>query len=148
MGGGERQEVYPQCGGGQPLWHAASDQAVYHQESPPHARDAAFSVLVMAELLRALEARSDTRTVWQVGLLTNMPLFVIVVASVTLQLAMHHLPALQALFGTAPFSFGQGVAWLMLGSMPLGVLELRKVLRRSRAVCKLVGEAEEPCLRK
>ncbi len=49
--------------------------------------------------------RSDTRTVWEVGLLSNMPLFVIVLASFALQLAIHHLPALQALFGT----FGVGL---------------------------------------
>jgi P-type Ca2+ transporter type 2C len=96
---------------------------------------------VIAELLRAFGARSDTRTVWQVGLLSNMQLFVIVVASFALQLAIHHLPALQALFGTAPISLGQCVAWLGLGSVPLFVLELRKVLRRSRAGRRPVGEA-------
>jgi len=53
------------------------------------ARDAAFSTLVIAELLRAFGARSDTHTVWQMGLVSNMPLFVIVVASFALQLAMH-----------------------------------------------------------
>lgn len=65
----------------------------------------------------------------------------IVVASFALQLAIHHLPALQAIFGTAPISFGQCVAWLVLGSVPLGVLELRKVLRRSRAAPRPVEEA-------
>jgi Ca2+-transporting ATPase len=104
------------------------------------ARDAAFSALVIAELLRAFGARSETRTVWQVGLLSNMQLFVIVMASFALQLAIHHLPALQALFGTSPISLGQCAAWVGLGSVPLLVLELRKVLRRSRAVRRPVEE--------
>jgi P-type Ca2+ transporter type 2C len=107
------------------------------------ARDAAFSALVIAELLRAFGARSDTRTVWQMGLLSNMQLFVIVMASFALQLAIHHLPALQALFGTAPISLGQCVAWVGLGSLPLLVLELRKVVQRSRAGRRPVGEARD-----
>jgi Ca2+-transporting ATPase len=65
-----------------------------------------------------------------------MQLFVIVVASFALQLAIHHLPALQALFGTSPISLGQCAAWVGLGSIPLFVMELRKVVRRSRAVCR------------
>jgi P-type Ca2+ transporter type 2C len=113
----------------------------YIDHNLEHARDAAFSALVIAELLRAFGARSETRTVWQVGLLSNMQLFVIVVASFALQLAIHHLPALQALFGTSPISLGQCAAWVGLGSVPLLVLELRKVLRRSRAVRRAVGEA-------
>ncbi len=74
--------------------------AWYSEHNLTHARDAAFSVLVVAELLRAFGARSETRTVWQMGLLSNRPLCVIVIASLALQLALHHLPALQALFGT------------------------------------------------
>jgi P-type Ca2+ transporter type 2C len=100
------------------------------------ARSAAFSVLVIDELLRAFSARSDTRTVWQVGLLSNLQLVVIVLASFALQLAIHHLPALQALFDTAPISLVQCIAWLVLGSVPLLALELRKVLRRSREARK------------
>jgi Ca2+-transporting ATPase len=96
-----------------------------------HARDAAFSVLVVAELLRAFGARSNTRTVWQMGLLSNRPLCVIVVASLGLQLTLHHLPALQTLFGTAPGSLSQYVAWLVLGSIPLIALEVHKVFSRS-----------------
>jgi Ca2+-transporting ATPase len=38
------------------------------------ARDAAFSVLVTAELLRAFGARSEVKTIWQVGLFSNLRL--------------------------------------------------------------------------
>ena len=113
----------------------------YIDGDPAAARNAAFSVLVIEELLRSFSMRSDTHTVWEVGLLSNMQLCVIVVASFALQLAIHHVPALQALFGTAPISFGQCAAWVGLGSIPLLVLELRKVLRRSRAVRRAVEEA-------
>jgi Ca2+-transporting ATPase len=112
--------------------------AWYIGNSLAHARDAAFSVLMIAELLRAFGARSDTRTVWQVGLLSNVQLCVIVLASFALQLALHYLPALQVLFGTSPISLGQCAAWVALGSLPLLVLEWRKVLLHSRAVRQAV----------
>src|SRR6266446_3124446 len=53
----------------------------YIDNNLAQARDAAFSTLVIAELFRAFGARSATRTVWQVGLLSNMQLVVIVMAS-------------------------------------------------------------------
>jgi Ca2+-transporting ATPase len=96
------------------------------------ARDAAFSVLVIAELLRAFGARSDTHTVWEVGLLSNMRLFVIVAASFSLQMVIHHQENLAALFGTRPISLGQCAAWIVLGAVPLTVLETRKILLRPR----------------
>jgi Ca2+-transporting ATPase len=105
------------------------------------ARDAAFSVLVIAELLRAFGARSDVKPIWHVGLFSNMRLFAIVVASFALQLIIHHLPALQMLFGTEPISLPQCIAWLALGSVPMMTLELRKVLCRSRQIGKPVQEA-------
>ena len=105
------------------------------------ARNAAFSVLVIAELLRTFGARSEVKTIWQVGLLSNLRLFVIVAASFALQLAIHHIPALQMLFGTEPISLRQCVAWLALGSLPMIILELRKVLRRSHQAEKPLEEA-------
>jgi Ca2+-transporting ATPase len=104
------------------------------------ARNAAFSVLVMAELLRAFGSRSEVKTIWQVGLLSNLRLFAIVAASFALQLAIHHLPALQMLFGTEPISLRQCVAWLALGSVPMLTLELRKVLRQSHQAGKPLEE--------
>jgi Ca2+-transporting ATPase len=55
-----------------------------------------------------------------------------------LVLAMYHLPARRALFGTSPISPGQCAAWMALGSLPLLVLELRRVLPHSRAVRQAV----------
>jgi Ca2+-transporting ATPase len=104
----------------------------YRHGNLARARSAAFSVLVIEELLRAFSARSTVKTIWQVGLLSNMRLVLVVIASFALQLAIHHLPALQRLFGTAPISLRQWVAWMVLGAVPLTVLELRKRRRRGQ----------------
>jgi Ca2+-transporting ATPase len=104
----------------------------YTNDSVAQARSVAFSALVIAELLRSFGARSEVHTVFQVGLFSNMRLFVIVAASFSLQLLSHHLPVLQRLFGTEPISFAQCVAWIGLGTIPLTVLELRKVLHQRK----------------
>ena len=80
-------------------------------------------MLVVEELLRALSARGTVKTIWQVGLFSNLRLFV-VVASFAMQLAILYLPALQTLFGTAAISPRQYAAWLALEAVPLMVLEL------------------------
>ena len=98
------------------------------------ARNAAFSVLVISELLRAFGERSETRSLWQVGLLSNVRLFAVVAASFGLQLVIHHSPALETFFQTEPISLSQCAVWISLGTLPLALLELRKlVLRGHRA---------------
>jgi Ca2+-transporting ATPase len=111
---------------------AAFAYEFYANDSLEQARDAAFTALVIAELMRSFGARSNVRTVWQVGLFSNMRLFVIVAASFALQLAIHHIPVLQALFSIEPISLNQCVAWIGLGFIPLAILEIRKTLRQSR----------------
>jgi Ca2+-transporting ATPase len=94
------------------------------------ARNAAFSVLVMEELLRSFAMRSDRRTLLEVGVVTNLRLLGIVAASFGLQLVIHHAPALQEVFGTRPMSLAQCVVWIALGAVPVTILELRKLIAR------------------
>ncbi|MBM4383829.1 MAG: cation-translocating P-type ATPase [Deltaproteobacteria bacterium] len=97
------------------------------------ARNAAFSTLVFAELLRAFGARSATRSVFEVSLRSNLRLLAVVAASFALQLVIHHEPRVASVFATAPISLGQCVAQIALASVPLALLELRKLaLRRTR----------------
>jgi Ca2+-transporting ATPase len=111
---------------------AAFAYEFYADNSVAQARNAAFSALVIAELLRSFGARSNTQPIWEIGLFSNMRLFVIVAASFMLQLLIHHLPVLETLFGTEPISLAQCVAWIMLGAIPSLVLEVGKVVRRSQ----------------
>lgn len=99
--------------------------------SVAQARNAAFSTLVIAELLRSFGARSNEKTVWRIGLFSNMRLFAIVAVSFALQFLIHHLPILETLFGAEPVSVAQCTAWIGLGAIPLVVLELGKVFRQS-----------------
>jgi Ca2+-transporting ATPase len=105
---------------------------LYNDSDVAQARNAAFSALVIAELLRSFGARSETHTIFQVGLFSNVRLFAIVILSLSLQVLIHHLPILERLFGTEPLSLGQCAAWIVLGSLPLLAIELEKILRQSQ----------------
>lgn len=94
------------------------------------ARGAAFTVLVIAELMRSFGARNSVMTIWQVGFLSNVRLLLVVTISFSLQLAIHHVGILQALFGTEPISLQQCVVWVAIGCVPLLVLEAIKIYRR------------------
>ncbi|HCC3243554.1 TPA: cation-translocating P-type ATPase [Legionella pneumophila] len=95
------------------------------------AQDAAFSVLVTAELLWAFGARSDTKNIWQVGFFSNLRLFFIVSISFSLQVLIHHIPMLRELFGIRPVSFTQCLVWILLGMVPLLIIEAQKWLRKA-----------------
>jgi Ca2+-transporting ATPase len=97
------------------------------------ARNAAFSVLVFDELLRSLSARSDARTIVEVGLLSNVRLLAIVGVSFALQLAILHVPSFTAVFGTSPPSFADGAMTVALGIVPMAAIELAKVVQRRPA---------------
>jgi len=95
-----------------------------------HARDAMFTTLVIAELMRAFGARSNGRTIFEVGLLSNLWLFLIIALSFSLQVTIHQVPVLRSLFSIEPLSLEHCVVWIGLGFIPLMILEIKKILRR------------------
>jgi P-type Ca2+ transporter type 2C len=97
----------------------------------------AFFVLVLEELLRSFSARSDTKTVFELGLFSNLRLIGIVMASLCLQFLLHTVPMLQTTFGTQPASLVEYSVWIALAAAPLTIIETGKVLkRRSVAVSR------------
>lgn len=88
------------------------------------------STLVIAELLRAFGARSEEKLVTEIGLLSNLRLFVVVSASFALQLWIHHSALLARVFRTQPITLVQCLVWIALGSLPLVALEIRKWVGR------------------
>ena len=94
------------------------------------ARNLAFSVLVFGELLRAFAARSDRKLFWEVGAFSNLELLGVVIGSVIVQLGIHHVPATQGLFGLSDLPLADCGLALLLGLIPVTVLELTKLVRR------------------
>jgi Ca2+-transporting ATPase len=94
------------------------------------ARNLAFTTLVFGELFRAFAARSTTKLFWEVGAFTNLRLLGVVVVSVLVQIGIHHIPALERLFQIVDLSLQDCALTLMLGLIPVTVLELAKLARR------------------
>jgi magnesium-transporting ATPase (P-type) len=94
------------------------------------ARTAAFTVLVLAQLFNAFNARSGeqsalTRT-------HNRWLWGAVLLAAGLQVAVVHVPFLQHAFGTAPMTAAQWAVCVALASSVLWLEEARKVVLRRR----------------
>jgi Ca2+-transporting ATPase len=113
---------------------AAVTMAVYLYglacEDETRARTHAFAVLVFAELLRAFSARSETRPIWRVGLLTNARLAAVVAASFALQIAGHHLEPLRAVLKTSFLPPWECAGLIGMALIPVGILEALKWKRR------------------
>jgi Ca2+-transporting ATPase len=99
--------------------------------SVERARTLAFSVLVVAVVLRAFAARSATRTLWEVGAFSNARLAAAVGAAVVVQMWSHRSGALEGFFHTVELPWSESAATLALGAVPVTMLELAKLARRA-----------------
>jgi Ca2+-transporting ATPase len=94
-------------------------------------RDLAFTTLVLAELLRAFAARSERLTLWEVGAVSNLRLVLVVAASAGLQLALYGVDALGGWLYGGTLEASHLVVALAAALVPVSVLELAKLARRS-----------------
>jgi P-type Ca2+ transporter type 2C len=95
------------------------------------ARTVGFTVLVLAQLFNALNARSETTSAFR-RLFTNRWLWGAIALSAALQVAVVQLPWLGEAFSTAPLTLEQWVVATALASVVLWAAELRKALLRRR----------------
>jgi Ca2+-transporting ATPase len=95
------------------------------------ARTMAFATLVFAELLRSFGCRSDTTPIWRMNWRSNIALALAVGASFMLQVWSHHNEFLSRLFGASMLSWRTCMTLMILGAVPLLILEFGKVLKRT-----------------
>jgi magnesium-transporting ATPase (P-type) len=102
------------------------------RESLVRARTMAFTVMVLAELFQAFNARSLHESVFSSKLHANWKLVFAVLGSLALQLVLIYVPALHRVFGTeslSPLDLGIGVA---MASLTLWATEIGKLILRRR----------------
>jgi Ca2+-transporting ATPase len=105
---------------------------VLEKETTEIARTYAFAVLVFAELLRAFGARSETKPLWSISLFTNLNLVVVIAVSLGLQVWSQHNEMLGRFLQTSSMPFGDCLLLLVVGAIPLLVLEGVKLVRHAQ----------------
>ncbi len=94
------------------------------------ARTFAFAALVYAEILRSFGCRSETKTVWEMGLMSNLKLALIAALAILFQPWTHHNQMLGTFLKSTGMEWSECFALLAVGAIPLIVLEVIKILRR------------------
>ena len=94
------------------------------------ARTAGFTVLVLAHLFNAFNARSDTTSAFT-HLFTNPWLWGAIALSLLLQVAVVNLEFLNLAFGTVPLTFNQWLLCVAMASVVVWYSELRKLVSRA-----------------
>jgi Ca2+-transporting ATPase len=97
-----------------------------------YARTMAFMVLVASQLFYALAVRSNKKSIFQIGLFSNMYLFGAIILGLALQLLVISIPFMQDAFKLRMLDFKGWVAVLILGLVPLVLTELQKIFIRLR----------------
>lgn len=98
-------------------------------QSMETSRTAAFTVLVLAQLFNAFNARSESASAFR-GLFDNRWLWAAVALGAALQVAVVQWSALNVAFNTVPLTAGQWALCIGMGSTVLWFSELSKLLRK------------------
>lgn len=107
---------------------AFASSYLQHQDTG-RARSLTFCVVVYAELLRALAARSHRLTWPQLGFWTNPLLLVAIVVSGLLQVSIAIVPFTQRVFDVPAHVAGEWLAIFILALTPVTVIEIGKLGR-------------------
>lgn len=101
------------------------------QHEITEARTMAFTTLVLAQLFNCLNARSDEESAFH-HLFTNHTLWAAIALSLLLQVAVVHVPFLNAAFDTSPLTGSEWLLCAALASSVLWVNEIWKLTKRRR----------------
>ena len=94
------------------------------------ARTAAMFTMTCAQLFHSLNCRSQYRSLFQLGLFTNIKLLFAASASFLLQVLILYMPITQRIFRVESLSLLDMAVMILLSSLPLWVMELAKLANR------------------
>ncbi|MFA6384046.1 MAG: calcium-translocating P-type ATPase, SERCA-type [Candidatus Omnitrophota bacterium] len=103
------------------------------REGLERARTAAFTVLACAQLFHSFNCRSNTESLFRLGVFTNMKLVIAALVSFILQMVVVYTPFLQTVFKTEPLGLLDWVLVIIISSLPLWAMELIKLHNRRRS---------------
>ena len=92
-----------------------------------------FTVLTFCQLAQVMAIRSETQSLWQLGLFSNLPLLGAVLLTIVLQLCVIYVPALNAIFNTKPLSMLELAVCFLLPLIVIVVVEVEKTVRNKKS---------------
>jgi Ca2+-transporting ATPase len=99
-----------------------------------HWQTMVFSVLCLLQLGHVMAIRSEKRSLFSQGLLSNTPLLVSVTGMMCLQIATIFVPFLNPVFKTQPLTPSELLVVLALSTIVFIAVEIEKFFKRNRAV--------------
>jgi Ca2+-transporting ATPase len=92
----------------------------------PRGQTMVFTLLTLAQMGHVLAIRGERVSLFRQGLAGNLPLLGAVLLTFVLQLLLIYVPALNAIFGTAPLTAGELGLCVGLASVPFFAVEAEK----------------------
>jgi P-type Ca2+ transporter type 2C len=92
-----------------------------------------FTTLALLQLGNALAIRSERDSFFRQGPRTNLPLTLIVLATLVAQLALVYVPLLQPIFATEPLGWPELIVVAIASTLGFAAVELEKWVHRHRA---------------
>jgi Ca2+-transporting ATPase len=92
------------------------------------ARTAAFTVLSLLQMSHVLNCRSLDRSLFRIGIFSNIYLWVAVLLTLVLQVLVVYVPFLQYVFYTVPLAPIDWLLILAIALLPIAAVETRKLL--------------------
>ena len=89
-----------------------------------------FTVLTVSQLFHSLAVRSESVSLFRIGLLSNLPMLGAVLLTLVLQMVVVYTPALNSIFHTQPLPMFDLAVCLALSSLVLFAVEIEKWLMR------------------
>lgn len=97
-----------------------------------HWQSMAFTVLTMVQMGHVLAIRSETESIFKVGLFTNLPLLGAVLLTLALQLCTLYIPSLNEVFKTEPLTVAELLICALASCSVFTAVEIEKWILRRR----------------
>jgi len=104
-----------------------------------------FTVLTLSQMAHVLAIRSETNTLWQIGLTSNRPLLGAVLLTFALQMATIYVPILNPIFKTEALSLAELAICLGTAAVVGVTVEFEKAWRgKNKAMLAVATNGSVP----
>jgi Ca2+-transporting ATPase len=103
----------------------------YWRAGNPNWQTLLFTTLTFAQMAHIMAIRSERQSLFQIGIVSNVPLLGAVSLTVLLQLAIIYVPLFQALFKTRPLTMVDLLLTVALSSAVFVAVEIEKMVKRN-----------------